>query len=213
MLKIALGNKKYSSWSLRPWLALKMTGALFEEQVIALDMPDTAENIRRVSPSGRVPCLLDGSLTIWDSLAICEYLNEKFPAAGLWPADSALRARARSVSAEMHSGFSNLRNDCPMKIVEKFPFRPLKPDTQAEVNRMVELWNECLKKSAGPFLFGARPCIADAMFAPAVTRFHTYSIPATGAAQQYLGAIWSWPLLQEWVSAVRAETLRAKNHE
>src|SRR5205814_8538165 len=131
MLKIVVGNKKYSSWSLRGWLALKLTGAPYEEIVVALDMPDTAGNIRRYSPSGRVPALMDGEITVWDSLAISEYLHEKFPQKQLWPQDAARRAHARSVSAEMHSGFVNLRNDCSMRIVEQRPYKPLRAEPQA----------------------------------------------------------------------------------
>ena len=213
MLKIVLGNKRYSSWSLRPWLALKQTGAAFEEQVVPLDMPDTAQNIRKYSPSGRVPALLDGELTIWDSLAICEYLSEKFPYQKLWPAAPADRARARSISAEMHSGFTNLRNDCSMKILEQYPARQLRAETQADVDRIVALWTECLQKSGGPFLFGAQPCIADAMYAPVVSRFRTYSIPVSGKAKAYCDAVWAWPALQDWVAGARAETLRARFHE
>jgi glutathione S-transferase len=136
MLKIVLGNKKYSSWSLRPWLALRLTGAPFEEVVVALDMPDTATNIRKYSPSGRVPALIDGKLTIWESLAICEYLAEKFPQAGLWPQDLAARALARSICSEMHAGFSNLRNDCTAKFLEQYPQKPLRAETQADVDRI-----------------------------------------------------------------------------
>lgn len=213
MLKIVLGNKKYSSWSLRPWLALKLTGAKFEEAVVPLDMPDTAENIRKYSPSGRVPALIDGEVTVWESLAICEYLAEKFPKAGLWPSEPAQRALARAVSSEMHAGFGNLRNDCSMKIVEQRPYQPLRPETQKDVDRIVELWGDCLKKSGGPWLFGKKPCIADAFFAPVVSRFRTYSIPVSGAAKAYCDTVWAWPALQEWVTAARAETLRAKHHE
>ena len=213
MLKIVLGNKKYSSWSLRPWLALKLTGAPFEEQVVALDMPDTAANIRKYSPSGRVPALIEGELTVWDSIAICEYLNEKFPQAQLWPKDAALRARARSVSAEMHSGFTNLRNDCSMKIVQQYPYKPLRPETQADVDRIAAIWAGCLEASKGPWLFGARPTIADCMYAPVVSRFRTYSIPISGAARAYADHVWSWPILQEWVAAAREEKLVAKLHE
>ena len=213
MLKIVIGNKKYSSWSLRPWLALKLTGAPFEETVIGLDLPDTAEKIRKYSPSGKVPALLDGDLTVWESLAICEYLAEKFPQAQLWPADPAARALARSVSNEMHGGFANLRNDCSMRIVQQYPYKPLRPETQADVDRIVALWAECLSKSGGPYLFGSRPGIADCMYAPVVSRFRTYSIPVPGAAQAYCDAIWALPALQEWVAAARTETLRAKKHE
>ena len=213
MLKIVVGNKKYSSWSLRPWLVLKHSGVPFEEAVVALDMPDTAQNIRKFSPSGRVPALIDGDLTVWDSLAIAEYLNEKFPEKRLWPKDPAQRARARSVSAEMHSGFVNLRTDCSMKIVQQYPAKPLRPETQAEVNRIVEIWKDCLKRSGGPFLFGKEPCIADAFYAPVVSRFRTYSIPVAGAAKAYCETIWSWPALQAWVADAQKETLRAKLHE
>jgi glutathione S-transferase len=213
MLKIVVGNKKYSSWSLRPWLALKLTRAPFEEAVVALDMPDTAQNIRKFSPSGRVPALIDGPLTVWESLAICEYLAEKFPTSKLWPEDPAARALARSVSSEMHAGFANLRNDCAMRILERRPYQPLKPETQKDVDRIVELWSECLKASGGPFLFGGWPGIADAMYAPVVSRFRTYSIPVEGAAAKYCDLVWAWPALQEWVTGARAETLRAKSHE
>jgi glutathione S-transferase len=212
-MKIVIGNKKYSSWSLRPWLALKLTDAPFEETVVALDEPDTAANIRKFSPSGRVPALIDGSLTVWDSLAICEYLHEKFPQRRLWPEDPARRARARSISAEMHSGFMNLRNDCSMRIVEERPAAKLSAQTQADVDRIVEIWGDALKASGGPFLFGKEPCIADCFYAPVVSRFRTYKIAAPPVAQGYMAAIWGWPALQEWVSAARAETLRAKHHE
>lgn len=213
MLKIVVGNKKYSSWSLRGWLGVKLSGAPFEEIVVPLDMPETAENIRKHSPSGRVPCLIDGSTSVWDSLAICEYLAEKFPQAGLWPADPALRALARSVSAEMHSGFVDLRNDCSMRIVETRPYKPLRAEVQRDVDRIVAIWEECLRRSGGPSLFGQKPTIADAFYAPVVSRFRTYSIPVSAPAQKYCETVWSWPALQEWVTAARAETLRAKFHE
>jgi glutathione S-transferase len=212
-MKIVIGNKKYSSWSLRPWLALKITGQPFEEMVIPLDVDDTAENIRRYSPSGRVPALVDGNLTVWDSLAICEYLHEKFPGAGLWPQSAARRAHARSVAAEMHSGFMNLRTDCSMRIVEERPAAKLRPETQAEVDRIGEIWEGCLAVSGGPFLFGEKPCIADCFFAPVVSRFRTYQIAAAGRAQGYLETIWAWPFLQEWVDGARKETLRLKRYE
>ena len=213
MLKIVVGNKKYSSWSLRPWLVLKHAGVPFEEIVVPLDMPDTAQNIRKYSPSGRVPALLDGNVTVWDSLAIAEYLNEKFPDKALWPKDPAQRARARSVAAEMHSGFANLRTDCSMKIVQQFPPKALRPETQADVDRIVSLWEDCLKQSGGPYLFGKQPCIAAAFYAPVVSRFRTYSIPVSGAARTYCDTIWAWPALQAWVADAQRETLRAKLHE
>jgi len=213
MLKIVIGNKKYSSWSLRPWLALQMTSAPFEETVVALDMPDTDANIRKFSPSGRVPALIDDNLTVWDSLAICEYLNEKFPHKHLWPRETAARAHARSISAEMHSGFMNLRNDCSMKIVQQYPYKPLRPETQKDVDRIVSIFAECLRRSGGPFLFGASPCIADAFYAPVVSRFRTYSIPLPDAARAYCDTIWDWPPLKAWVADAQNETLREKHHE
>ena len=213
MLKIVVGNKKYSSWSLRAWLVLKHAGVPFEEIVVALDMPETAASIRKYSPSGRVPALIDGDVTVWDSLAISEYLHEKLPEKRLWPKDAAQRARARSVAAEMHSGFANLRNDCSMKIVQQYPRKALRPETQADVDRIVAIWEECLKQSGGPFLFGKEPCIADAFYAPVVSRLRTYSIPVSGAAKAYCDAIWAWPPLQAWVADAQRETLRAKFHE
>ena len=213
MLKIVIGNKKYSSWSLRGWLGVKLTGAPYEEVMVALDMPDTAENIRKVSASGRVPALIDGELSVWDSLAICEYLAEKFPGQQLWPADAAQRARARSACAEMHSGFADLRNDCSMRIIETRPFKPLRAEVQKDVARIVEIWEQCLNAGGGPFLFGKKPCIADAFYAPVVSRFRTYSIPLSAAAQKYCDTVWAWPALQEWVAAAREEKLRAVKHE
>ena len=213
MLKIVIGNKKYSSWSMRPWLALKETGAPFEEVLVGLDLPDTAQQIRKYSPSGRVAALVDGETTVWDSIAICEYLNEKFPQAQLWPKDSKARAQARSVSAEMHSGFANLRTDCSMKILKTFPVAPLRPETRAEVDRIVEIWTDCLQKSGGPYLFGGKPCIADAMYAPVVSRFRSYSIPVSGAAKGYCESIWAWPAVQKWIEDAKAETLRVKRYE
>ena len=213
MLKMVVGNKKYSSWSLRPWLVLKHAGVAFEEVVVPLDLPETAQNIRKYSPSGRVPALIDGDLTVWDSLAIAEYLHEKFPQKGLWPKDAARRARARSIAAEMHSGFANLRNDCSMKIVQQYPYKTLRPETQADVDRIVSIWEECLKESGGPFLFGKEPCIADAFYAPVVSRLRTYSIPVKGAAKAYCDTVWAWPALQAWVADAQRETLRARLHE
>ena len=213
MLKIVIGNKKYSSWSMRPWLVLQETGAPFEEILIGLDLPDSAQQIRKYSPSGRVAALIDGETTVWDSLAICEYLHEKFPQAQLWPKDSRQRALARSVCAEMHSGFANLRNDCSMKILKTFPPKPLRAETQAEVDRIVEIWTGCLQKSGGPWLFGKKPGIADAMYAPVVSRFRTYSIPVSGAAKAYCETSWAWPAVQKWVEGAQAESLRAKRYE
>ncbi len=212
MLELVIGNKRYSSWSLRPWVLLKQFDVPFKETVIGLDQPDTAANIARYNKAGKVPVLLDEGLTVFDTLAIAEYLAEKFPERQLWPQDRAVRARARSVSAEMHSGFANLRNDCSMKILESYPLQTLRPETRAEVERVVESFNDCLAASGGPFLFGAFS-IADAMYAPVVSRFRTYALPATGAAAAYLETLWNLPAMQAWVEGARQETLRAKRYE
>ena len=213
MLKIVVGNKNYSSWSLRGWLMLKKTLQPFEEVVIGLDQPDTAENIRKYSPSGRVPVLLSGNLTVWDSLAIGEYLAETFPAANLWPKEPEVRAVARSISAEMHSGFVALRTHCPMKMKER-----IQQDTPQEAlddaARVRAIWTSTRERhgGGGPFLFGAFT-IADAMFAPVVSRFRTYGLPLTGPAAAYGEAVWNDPDFQIWYEAARSETLRVPRYE
>ena len=212
MLQLVIGNKRYSSWSMRPWVLMKHFDLPFEETVIGLDLPDTAASIALYNKAGKVPVLIDGALTVWDTLAIAEYLAEKFPDLHLWPRDRLVRAHARSVSAEMHSGFPNLRNDCSMKILESRPLPKLRPETQTEVERLVSSFNQCLEKSGGPFLFGAFS-IADAMYAPVVSRFRTYALPASGAAVAWLETMWKSPGVQAWVEGARAETLRAKRYE
>jgi glutathione S-transferase len=214
MLTLVLGNKNYSSWSLRPYVALRQVGVPFEEKVIPLDQPQSAAEIARYSPSGRVPVLLDGDARIWDSLAICEYLNERFPQAHLWPADAAARATARSVSAEMHSGFQALREAMPMKIKESIPRADIPAPVRQDIARITALWADCRQRfgSGGPFLFGAFS-IADAMYAPVVTRLRTYGVPLAGAAAEYSTAIWKLPAMQDWLSAAQAETFRMARYE
>jgi len=213
VLEIVVGNKNYSSWSLRAWLMLKKTRQPFEEVVIGLDRPDTAENIRKYSPSGRVPVLLSGNLTVWDSLAIGEYLAETVPAAKLWPQDDEARANARSISAEMHSGFAALRTHCPMKMKER-----IQQDTPQEAlddaARVRAIWTSTRERhgQGGPFLFGAYT-IADAMYAPVVSRFRTYGLPLTGEAAAYAEAVWNDPDFQIWYEAARSETLRVPKYE
>ncbi|MBS2022329.1 MAG: glutathione S-transferase family protein [Deltaproteobacteria bacterium] len=212
---IVIGNKNYSSWSLRPWLVLKQTGAAFDEVVVPLDMPDTAQNILRHSPSGRVPALKHNGITVWDSLAIAEYLHELFPDRGLWPTERAARAHARSISAEMHSGFSALRTHHPMRIRTIEAPRDLRPDVEQDLKRINTIWTDCRRtfgKTGGPFLFGGFT-IADAMFAPVVTRLRSYSIGFTGPAGEYADALWDHPHLREWVAAAKAETYAAPIHE
>ncbi len=213
-MKIVLGNKNFSSWSLRPWLVLERAGLPFEEQVIPLDQPTTAADIARYSPSGRVPALVDGDISVWDSLAICEYLADKYPEKQLWPRDRAARAIARAVSAEMHSGFTALRTDCPMKFKETFAPQPLSKEVQADVARIVAIWDECRRRfgKEGPFLFSAFS-IADAMFAPVVSRFHTYGVRPAGAAGAWADMMWASPAMQKWGAAARAEPFRMSRYD
>ena len=195
---LVVGNKNYSSWSLRPWLAMKVLGIPFREERIALYVAGAKEKIRAHSPAGKVPCLVDGELRVWDSLAILEYLAERHP--GVWPADAAARARARSISAEMHSGFANLRNHMSMNIRKRFPGKGRTPEVLAEIARIVEIWSEC----RGPFLFGAFSA-ADAMYAPVVLRFRTYAVELPPACRAYADAVLALPALQAWIADAERE--------
>jgi glutathione S-transferase len=210
MLKLVIGNKNYSSWSMRPWLALRANDIPFEEIFIPLYTNDKAdkERILSFSHSGKVPALIDGDVTIWDSLAIIEYLAERFPDARLWPEDRASRAHARSISAEMHSGFAALRNECGMNLHRPIRALALSHDARANVARIQEIWAECHARygKLGPFLFGAFSG-ADAMFAPVVHRFLTYAIPVAPDARHYVDAMLALPAFQEWTRDGLAETL------
>jgi glutathione S-transferase len=205
-LTLVIGNKNYSSWSLRPWLALKKTGAAFEEIVVPLDRPESRAEIFKHSPSGFVPTLKDDELTIWDSLAICEYLAEKFPDAGLWPQDPSARAIARSVSAEMHSGFSALRNNMPMNVRGNAPGKGRAPGVQDDVNRISAIWRDCRTRfgTSGPYLFGSFT-IADAMYGPVVSRFVTYQVELDADAKAYVNTMWADPAMAAWVEGARRE--------
>ena len=208
-LTIYLGNKNYSSWSLRAWLALKATGEAFDEVVIPLYQPGSRETILKYSPSGRVPALHHGDTTVWESLAICEYLAETFPAAGLWPDDGAARAMARSASAEMHSGFQALRSQHPMNVRSSFPGRGVTPEVQADINRIMSIWRAARTRYGegnGDFLFG-RFTIADAMYAPVVSRFRTYKFDLEREADAYCDTIMAMPAMQEWVAAAKNEPM------
>ena len=202
-MQLIIGTKAWSSWSLRPWLVLRKSGLAFEEMLIALRWEGAADAIAAISPSKRVPVLRDGELGIWDSLAICEYVAERAPEAGLWPTDPAARAIARSVTAEMHSGFAALRNACPMDLALRTTLT-LDAEVEADVRRIVSLWRECRRRfaGAGPWLFG-HWTIADAFYAPVATRFRSYGIdPAAygdqGPAQAYLETALSDPDFQRW---------------
>lgn len=208
---IVLGNKRYSSWSLRGWLLLKQTGASFDEIVIPLDQPQTKAAILQHSPAGKVPALKTRDGVVWDSLAIAEYLNECFPKAGLWPLDFAARTLARSVAAEMHAGFAALRQRMPMDVCADKTAHGKNalaaPPVAADVARIVEIWCECRKRFGedGDFLFGEWSA-ADAMYAPVATRFTTYAVPLTGAAAAYRDAVMAAPDMVEWITAAKAET-------
>jgi glutathione S-transferase len=205
-LTLVLGNKNYSSWSMRPWMALKAAGVDFDEVVIPLYTGDAdKQRILKYSRAGKVPILVDGEVTVWDSLAIIEYLAEKFPDKGFWPADTAARAHARSVSAEMHSGFMALRNECSMNIKRPVHKRTLSADAIANAERVQQIWNECRKTYGGPFLFGAFSG-ADAMYAPVVHRFRIYGVDVMGAAADYMGAMQAHPAFAEWTAAALKET-------
>lgn len=202
-MEIVVGTKTWSTWSLRPWLALKRTGAPFTETLIPLREVETSTaEILRHSPSGLVPVLKVDGLVIWDSLAICEYLAERFPGAKLWPTDPARRALARSVAAEMHSGFSDLRRECPMDL-GLVTTKVLPEGVQANVRRIVQVWTECLTRSGGPFLFGDWS-IADAFYTPVATRFRSYSVDleaygdVDGKAAAYRDTLLSTPEFLEW---------------
>ena len=205
---IYIGNKNYSSWSLRAWLMLKHTGASFEEVLIPLSEASTRANILRHSPSGKVPGLQHGDHVVWESLAIGEYLAELFPAARLWPEEMTARSIARAASHEMHAGFAALRTHLPMNMRSSFPERGVTPESQADINRITALWRECRSRfgAGGDFLFG-HFTIADAMYAPVVSRFRTYKIELQDEAQRYADAIWALPSLQEWLMAARKEPM------
>ena len=203
-LHLHVGSKRYSSWSLRPYLALAHTGAPFECTTILLDTPQTRAEIARVSPTGKVPVLHHDGLVIWDTLAIGEFLHELFPAAGLWPAERAARARARSISAEMHSSFAALRRDMPMDLVADKAGQGHTAEAMADAQRVFEIWREQLAASGGPFLFGAFT-LADAMFAPVTTRFTTYGVALDAPCRAYVEAVAALPAFVAWKADAAVE--------
>jgi glutathione S-transferase len=215
-LTIYMGNRNYASWSLRAWLALKATGAAFEEVVIPILVPGSKETLLKYSPSGKVPALHHGDIVVWDSLAICGYLGDIFPEAGLWPSDPPAKAMARSISAEMHSSFMALRREFPMNIRSSFPGREIRAEAQADINRVMAIWRQCRnrygEKNGGDFLFGPFT-IADAMYAPVVTRFRSYKFDLEREAAAYCDAITALPAMQEWAAAARNEPMVIDRYE
>lgn len=211
-MKLYIGNKKYSSWSLRPWIGLKAKGISFDEVLVPFDMAAGNPGFRKFSPTGKVPCLVDGDLTVWESLAILEYAADKFPDAGLWPEDIKARATARAVSHEMHGGFGALRNECPMNMARDPNPLEVSDAVRKDVSRIEALWDECLENHDGPFLFGEFS-IADAMFAPVVNRLQIYCLSESDAVQQYTQAMQALPAWKEWDEAGRAEAWYVEEDE
>ncbi len=207
---LVIGNKNYSSWSLRGWLMAKIAGIDFEEIVIPLDLPETQVSVRKHSPSGKVPVLLHRGLAIWESLAIAEYLNDMKPEASLWPPAVAARAHARAISAEMHAGFAELRDKMPMNIRASYPGKGMTPAVRADIERITGLWRDSRKRFAGAapkddgFLFGAFSA-ADAMYAPVVTRFQTYGVKVDSETEAYCAAVLAHPAMKEWAEAAKNE--------
>lgn len=209
--RLVVGNKSWSSWSLRPWLAMRRIGLPFEEINVRLRQPDSKAQILKYSPSGMVPLLLDGDFPVWDSLAILEYLAEAHPEKALWPQDRKARARARCAAAEMHSGFMPLRRTCSMDILTSAPLESVPEDVEADVRRIIALWRECRHDfgSGGPFLFGGFTA-TDAMYAPVASRFRTYlpdlgKFGDDGTAAAYVEAIFTMPEMAEWMAGAKAE--------
>ncbi|CAD5374195.1 Glutathione S-transferase family protein [Rubrivivax sp. A210] len=206
-MQLVIGNKNYSSWSMRPWVLMKQLGLPFEEHKLRLELtPHSAfkRELAHFTPAGRVPVLLDDDFAVWDTLAIIEYLHDKFPGRGIWPEDMRLRARARSLAAEMHAGFNALRNHCPMNIEAALPDIGKKiwaeqQGVRDDVTRIELAWVEALKESRGPFLFGEF-CAADAMYAPVCMRLRTYALPMTHSVYDYIARVATAPGVKAWVA-------------
>lgn len=208
-LTLVIGNRNYSSWSLRPWLALKQTGRPFKVEEILLRQANTRDSILRHSGAGRVPVLHHGAITVWESLAICEYVAELFPDAGLWPADPAARAHARAISSEMHSGFAKLRDNMPMDLTRNRASESRAHLVGDEIARVTAIWGEARQRwgaaGGGPFLYGAFTN-ADAMYAPMVSRFRTYGVALDETCARYVAAVTGSAAFQEWEAAARRES-------
>ncbi|HTV74203.1 MAG TPA: glutathione S-transferase family protein [Candidatus Acidoferrales bacterium] len=202
---LTISSKNYSSWSLRGWLLCKLAGLEFVEKQLPSDDPSTRAELLLLSPSFLVPCLQHDNLTIWDTLAIAEYLHEIKPKAGLFPADRGARARCRSICGEMHSGFGHMRSALPMNIRAHFPDFKLWSGAQADIERICTIWHECLSAYKGPYLFGKKPCAADAMYAPVITRFLTYDVKLDSTCSAYGQRIMTLPAMVEWVQAAQTE--------
>lgn len=203
---LVIGTKRYSSWSLRAWLALKQSGLAFDEKTIRLRQPDTAARALEYSPSGRVPVMIDGERRVWDSLAICEYAADMLPGARLWPEDPGARALARAISAEMHAGFPAMREHLSMDVAKSAPLPDLPDAAKKDVARVQAIWTDCRARfgQSGPFLFG-HFTIADACYAPVATRFRSYSVPLDAVCAAYADAIYALAPMQAWIAAAKSE--------
>ena len=208
-LRLIIGNKNYSSWSLRPWLAMKVAAIAFKETLISLDDPDFKARLAALNGggAGKVPVLIDGDIRVWESLAIIEFLAEKFPAAGLWPTAAAARAHARAAAAEMHSGFVALRRHLPMNVRRPVKARPFDQAAAADVARIDTLWSQARARfgAGGPFLYGGFGAV-DAMYAPVVWRLHTYAVDVSPTTRAYMAAVLALPAAVEWREAARRES-------
>ncbi|MFZ6647822.1 glutathione S-transferase family protein [Undibacterium sp. TJN25] len=202
---LTISSKNYSSWSMRGWLLVKFAGLPFEEEVISPDDPSMRAEILLLAPSMLVPCLTHGGIKVWDTLAIAEYLNEIKPKAGMMPADTAARAHCRAICGEMHSGFSAMRSALPMNLKGKFKNFKVWARAQADIDRILSIWHECLENYGGPYLFGEQPCMADLMYAPVVTRFLTYGVALDARCAAYCKLIMALPHVKEWVDAAKLE--------
>lgn len=205
MATLTISSKNYSSWSLRGWLLCKMAGLAFDEERVPVDDPNAKAELLLLSPSFLVPRLVHDDVTVWDTLAIAAFLNELFPQAGLLPEDRAARAHCLSISGEMHSGFANMRSALPMNIKARYPGFKVWAGAQADIDRIVAIWRGCLTAHGGPFLMGARPTLADAMYAPVCSRFATYDVPLDAECAAYRDRIMALPLMQEWIAGAFEE--------
>lgn len=208
-MKLVIGNKAYSSWSMRPWVLMKAFGIPFEEQLVQLRSHDTPEVIGRHSPSAKVPVLVDGDVVVWESIAIMEYLADRHPGHAIWPKDTKARAHARAVACEMHAGFQPLRQACPMDVTKRFAAKPLSPEVAANVARISSIISEARARygAGGSFLYGAFSA-ADAMYAPVCTRFRTWSIAVAPGVQIYVDAVLAHPAVKAWYAQAAAEPWR-----
>ena len=202
---LTISSKNYGAWALRGWLMAKLSGLEFTEAIVSPDDPAMKAEILLLSASMRVPSLQNGKIKVWDTLAIGEYLNELKPKAGLLPADQAARAHCRAICGEMHSGFSSLRSSLPMNIKARFPGFKVWSRAKGDIDRITEIWKECLSVYGGPYLFGKQPCMADAMYAPVVTRFLTYDVAIDTVCAAYCKRIIALPAMQEWIAAAKKE--------